>query len=338
MVILVSAIITTHNRLPLLQRAIQSVLTQTYQNMECIVVSDACDDGTEEYCSKRKDIKFVAISKLESKGGNYARNLGIKISKGKYVAFLDDDDYWLPTKIEKQVKLAEEKNCGFIYCQRCIEQITDGKTTYFEEESNSINTGDVSKKVLQSIFTTTSCILVKKDILLGNTLFDETLKFWQETELSIRIAQKTSFYCVPEFLIIYRVNTKDKNRLTNKFTPWLESVQYIFNKHKKLYKNLTQIEFLRYLALVWNDASYRAKIASSKGKAEMYGCLSEATQYLLNTNILRKKFLMYLPLLFPIIWYDIRKELALETKLLKISFKICQLIWSFYKKMKNFLI
>ena len=99
---LVSAIITTHNRKDLLKRAIDSVFAQTYPNIELIVVDDASNDGTSEMCDDNR-INYIFIPKLESHGGNYARNLGIKASKGEYCAFLDDDDYWLPTKIEKQV-------------------------------------------------------------------------------------------------------------------------------------------------------------------------------------------------------------------------------------------
>ncbi|WP_288911006.1 glycosyltransferase family 2 protein, partial [uncultured Thomasclavelia sp.] len=90
--VLVSAIITTHNRLELLKRAIQSVYNQTYSNIELIVVDDASDDGTKEW-AEQQSFKFIYIPKEKSKGGNYARNLGIKSSHGKYVAFLDDDDY-----------------------------------------------------------------------------------------------------------------------------------------------------------------------------------------------------------------------------------------------------
>ena len=85
---LVSAIITTHNRCELLVRAIESVLSQTYSELECIVVDDASEDETPEVC-KRYPVIYIQIPKEESRGGNYARNLGIKASKGAYCAFLE---------------------------------------------------------------------------------------------------------------------------------------------------------------------------------------------------------------------------------------------------------
>lgn len=91
---LVSAIITTHNRAELLTRAIESALGQTYREIEVIVVDDASTDNTREVCEKYP-IHYIHIPKAESRGGNYARNLGIRAVKGEYCAFLDDDDYWL---------------------------------------------------------------------------------------------------------------------------------------------------------------------------------------------------------------------------------------------------
>ena len=126
---LVSAIITTHNRLELLKRAIESVRTQTYSNMECIVVDDASTDGTYEYC-QGQPVRYLYIPPEESKGGNYARNRGIEMAQGEYVAFLDDDDCWLPEKTTKQVRLLEEKRCGLVYCDLTVENVSDKGIQY----------------------------------------------------------------------------------------------------------------------------------------------------------------------------------------------------------------
>lgn len=83
----VSAIITTHNREGLLKRAIESVLNQTYKNLECIVVDDNSTDNTREVCNQFP-VNYIYIPKEETRGGNYARNLGIKAASGDYCAFL----------------------------------------------------------------------------------------------------------------------------------------------------------------------------------------------------------------------------------------------------------
>ena len=129
---LVSAVITTHNRKDLLKRAIDSVFTQTYQPIELIVVDDASDDGTRDEFGANAKFQYIYVPQRESKGGNYARNLGIKASKGKYCAFLDDDDYWLPTKIEKQVQLIEQRNCDLVYCGRRNELVGKSDVRYVD--------------------------------------------------------------------------------------------------------------------------------------------------------------------------------------------------------------
>lgn len=256
---LVSAIITTHNRCELLQRAIESVFAQTYNNIECIVVDDASSDDTSKIC-EQYNLKYIYIPKEESKGGNYARNLGIKASKGKYCAFLDDDDYWLPKKIEKQVALINEKDCELVYCGRKLEIIaSDDSISYQDLLPSAEHWGDMHKKILWAICTTTTNILAKRSALLDVGLFDEELKFWQEYELTIRLAQRKPFYFVNEVLSVYRVDNNDNNRLTNKYTPWKSSVKYIHRKHKPLYKNLNIIEKMKMWSLFFYDASGRLK-------------------------------------------------------------------------------
>ena len=142
---LVSAIITTHNRQDLLLRAVRSVFSQTYKNIELIVVDDASNDRADELL-KEFNLQYIYIPKEESKGGNHARNTGILTAKGEYVALLDDDDYWLPTKIEKQVRLIEEKKSGIVYCGRIKERHQDGNISTSVDIKNM--EGDIRKEVL----------------------------------------------------------------------------------------------------------------------------------------------------------------------------------------------
>lgn len=255
---LVTAIITTHNRLNLLKRAIDSVFAQTYNNIELIVVDDASTDGTSKYCVQQP-LQYIFISKEESKGGNYARNLGIRAAKGKYVAFLDDDDYWLPTKIEKQVALIESKDCELVHCGRKLEIVKGDKVIYRDLLPNPLDYGDMHKKILLTICTTTTNILAKRDALFEVGLFDENLRFWQEYELTIRLAQRKPFYFVNEVLSVYRIDNTDKQRLTNKYYEWEEAVKYIHQKHAALYAKLNAIERFKVRLLVMNDAAMRCK-------------------------------------------------------------------------------
>lgn len=255
---LVSAVITTHNRLELLKRAVKSVYDQTYTNIELIVVDDGSEDGTKEWCEKQ-DFEYINIEPGTGKGGNYARNLGIKKAKGQYIAFLDDDDYWIEEKIEKQVALIEERKCELVHCGRMLEVVEGDNINYIAVLPDNSSAGDLSKSILWSICTTTSCILVKKDALLSVGLFDEELRFWQEYELTIRLAQRAPFYFVDAPLVVYRVDEKDKDRLTNKFYEWRRSVDYLYHKHHGLYDSLGFRDRVKVSFLKWCDAKVRAK-------------------------------------------------------------------------------
>jgi glycosyltransferase involved in cell wall biosynthesis len=103
----VSAVIPTRNRPVIVRRAIESVRAQTFQDFEIIVVVDGPDQATEEMIESIRDERIRVVSLPESVGGSEARNIGAQASRGEYVALLDDDDEWLPTKIEKQVAAAE---------------------------------------------------------------------------------------------------------------------------------------------------------------------------------------------------------------------------------------
>ena len=133
---LVSVIILTHNRLHLLKRAIDSVLSQSYDNIECIVVDNDSSDGTEDYCCGLEGIRYIHSTPSFGNGCNQARNLAISISNGEWCAFLDDDDCWMPNKIERQLEIALEKKCDVVYCGIKYEIID--KTTYYKSKSLTV--------------------------------------------------------------------------------------------------------------------------------------------------------------------------------------------------------
>lgn len=258
---LVSAIITTHNRCELLQRAIDAALNQTYHPMEVIVVDDASTDDTQNVCKRYGNrIIFIHISKEESRGGNHARNLGIKASHGEYCAFCDDDDCWMPDKTEKQMALMMTGEYELVHGGRKLEYIKPGGVEYKDTLPTSEKYGDMRKNILLTICaTTTTTILANRKALFEVGLFDESLGFWQEYELTIRMAQRKPFGAVIEPLCLYRVDMQDAHRLTNKYFAWRKAVKYIRNKHKALYANLTTREKLQVNALVHRDAMSRSK-------------------------------------------------------------------------------
>lgn len=114
---LVSVIIPTFNRYEFLQDAIESVKSQTYKNIEIIIVNDGSTDQNYYEKNFQKSFKFVNLAENQKIkygfGPGNIRNHGIKLAKGKYIAFLDDDDIWLETKLEEQLNLMLDKNIHF---------------------------------------------------------------------------------------------------------------------------------------------------------------------------------------------------------------------------------
>src|SRR5574341_1935425 len=113
----VSAIIPVYNGEKYIEDAIRSVLTQTFSDLELIIVDDGSTDKTGEICKGFLSDSRVKYIYQENQGVSSARNTGIKRSNGEYVAFLDADDYWLPDKTEEQIKFLKiHKEFGMVHC------------------------------------------------------------------------------------------------------------------------------------------------------------------------------------------------------------------------------
>src|SRR5579863_5890497 len=102
----VTAVIPTRNRPDLVCRAVRSVFSQTVTDLECIVVIDGPDSATMEALARIEDERLKVLALEENVGGNEARNLGAREARGEWVALLDDDDEWLPQRLEKQLAIA----------------------------------------------------------------------------------------------------------------------------------------------------------------------------------------------------------------------------------------
>lgn len=262
---LVSVIIPTYNRANLIGRAIQSVLNQTYRNIEIIIVDDASNDNTEEIVTKFHNINVVYIRHNCNKGGGAARNTGIKASNGQFIAFLDDDDEWLNDKLEKQVKtiLTLSSEWGGIYCG--FYRITDKKIKKIEVFKKGNLKTELLKEQLD--IGSSSTLLFIKKIILEIGLFDETFERNQDFELLIRFFRKYKLFSLEEPLVkIYTRNynipngemmAKVKYKYLSKYNTdiyeygldigneivaiqWL-GVAFIFAKERKIVQNIYYI-------------------------------------------------------------------------------------------------
>lgn len=277
---LFSAIITTRNRKELLEKAIESVLSQTVKDVECVVVDDASEDGTKETYEKDSRIVYVRIDAKDSRGGNYARNQGIAHATGEFLTFLDDDDTWASDKLEKQLALYQKHPGSVIFCGRTFRKVIDGNVQLHTVIPPKKFTGDISRLIRMTYVTSTSCLFFPRTLLekVGN--FDERLTFWQEYELCIRLAQVAEFHCVEEPLVVCLDEVGVKSRVSNKVLNWKENVSYIRNKHKALYDDLTFMENWAYHATLMKDAFRRHMRAGKKLKMLYYGFMRLVVEFI----------------------------------------------------------
>jgi len=226
----VSVIIPTYNRAHLIGRAIQSVLNQTYQDFEIIIVDDGSTDNTEEvikeYQEQDKRIRYIRHEK--NKGGSAARNTGIKLTRGEYIAFQDSDDEWLPEKLEKQMKVFENPppKVGVVYTG--FWRIENNKKIYIPFSWVKQKEGNIHKELLKGNFVTTQSIVARKECFKKAGMFDEKLPRFQDWELVIRLSKYYDFKCIDEPLLI-SYYTLDSISANNE--GYIKALKLILSKH-----------------------------------------------------------------------------------------------------------
>lgn len=215
---LVSVVVPTYSRSELLLQALASVDEQTYKNLEIIVVDDngrGSDQQRETEakiesfaCNSRRICRYVI--REQNGGGALARNTGIRVSNGEYVAFLDDDDQWLPEKIELQVEaMADNKTVGLSYVH-CREIMEDGS---YVDIRRTVNGNALIEQALCSCIATTSQWVVRRDALIEVGGFSDTPSKQDGILLYKLLLSGYEILCVPEILSIY--NNKSHNRISN---------------------------------------------------------------------------------------------------------------------------
>ncbi len=187
---LVSVVIPFYSGIKWLDEALQSVLNQTYTQYEVLVINDGSKENISNIEEKYEG-KVNFIHK-ENGGPATARNRGIQEAKGKYIAFLDSDDMWLPEKLEKQVELMEEKNA--VWSQHSFEMFWDEKT-----KKKTVNTskyrGNVYKDCYISFKIQTSCVMVKRDnIIKDEIIFPIDKRYGQDSSFYKQLAKKYEMF------------------------------------------------------------------------------------------------------------------------------------------------
>ncbi len=194
----VSVVIPTYNRLPKVKDAIDSVLSQTYRDFEFWVVDDGSTDGTGEALRVfGNKIKYIS---QDNRGASAARNLGARVSRGKYLAFLDSDDLWEPEKLEIQVKCMEE-NPQFPLCYTDEIWIRKGIRVNPKKRHGKYS-GWIFEKCLPLCIISPSSALMKRALFEETGGFDETLPVCEDYDFWLRVTCRYPVLFIDQKLII----------------------------------------------------------------------------------------------------------------------------------------
>ena len=196
---LVSVIIPSYNRAQLSLRAIESVLKQTYKNIELIFVNDG---STEDYSVIESLLSDAGAKyfKTINQGVSEARNLGIRESTGDFIAFLDSDDEWVETKLEKQVNIFRE-HPEYRIVQACERWIRNGKEINIPQRLKPAH-GESFEKALEHCCIGPSSVLIKKEVFNDLGVFDPVLRICEDYDLWLRVLDRYPVYCIQEELNI----------------------------------------------------------------------------------------------------------------------------------------
>ncbi len=225
---LVSVVIPTCNRAGLLRRAIASVLRQTYDHIEVIVIDDASTDDTRNVVESFGDQRIRYLRHASNQGGAATRNTGIDAATGEYIAFLDDDDEWVPEKTQKQLEVLTRFDAVLCTCQ------VNGRSMAKQTARATITLEDLKRSPYAVGGTG---VLMAKAAIVKELRFDETLRISQDWDLFIRLAQKCEIAYLNEPLLIY--NEGEHERITNKRAKLtaaeMEPYMRMLDKHKSFF-------------------------------------------------------------------------------------------------------
>ncbi|KZZ58216.1 hypothetical protein A3762_08295 [Oleiphilus sp. HI0125] len=201
----VSVVIPAYNRASYINQTVDSVLNQTYQNIELIVVDDASTDGTfEKLQSYGEKITLLTHEGHQNKGQAASINLGLAKASGDYFAILDSDDFWELNKLDIQVDFLDKNpDIGLVYCNGYGVD-SNGKRYYDFYDKDPCEQNDPNRVLLDCYILLPQNSLVRKEVYNQAGFFNEEYRSAQDHDMLIRIAEVTKFAYLPDYVFNYR--------------------------------------------------------------------------------------------------------------------------------------
>jgi len=251
----ISIIIPTKNRPKLLERAVNSILEQNYEDWELFIINDSENKISINFSDPRIQIAY----NNNKPGANGARNTGISLAKGKYIAFLDDDDTWRQDKLLKQITIMDSSEAILCYTGKNI--IIQKKNSSIKEYS--YKTSFIAPKTtlqLHNYIGTTSSVIIRSDVLNDCIKFDEEIHSLQDYDLYLQLVEKGEFVGIPEALVTYYFD-ESINHLSVNNKAMFFSARKIYLKQK----GFSRLSILLGLFVIIVQKSYKKIYYTNKG-------------------------------------------------------------------------
>ena len=237
----VDIIMPNYNKGQFLEKTINSVITQTYKNWHLYIIDDNSTDNSVEVINKFSSLKNITIAKLhKNKGPAFCRNYGMRISQSKYIAFIDSDDGWTKSKLERQISFMEKNNFNFTYTDYTPFFEINGKKN-FKKKTNIKNYFDYESFIKNSSINTTTMIIRRS--ILRNHRFKK-IKMHEDYLFKCKILKNNNIANkLNENTAFYRILNKSRSRKRLQSIYWLWYINRNFNKINFI-KNLILIIFV----------------------------------------------------------------------------------------------
>ncbi len=200
---LVSVVIATYNMGQYLPQAVDSILQQTWKNLEVIVVDDGSTDNTPDVMQNYSNDSRVNYIRNKNQGQPKAKNCGIKNTKGNFIAFCDADDFWEPNKLEIQIPLFADPKVGVVYSE--VSFIDEHNNSFTKEHHEIRHSGKITNQMLIENFVPFGTSVIRRKCIEKNGIFDEEFRMGIDWDLWLRYSLDWEFVYTPEKTYVYRV-------------------------------------------------------------------------------------------------------------------------------------
>lgn len=265
---MISVVIPSYNRAATIERSVNSVLNQTYKDIEVIVVDDCSTDNTFDVVKKLINadnrVRYYKLDK--NSGACVARNKGLELAQGEYIAFQDSDDEWLPEKLELQMKAMTKNQADACFCQ------FTRFNAHGEMVVPNLESGFVPRDVLLAESIVSTQTLIGKKHIFDNVKFDSAMPRLQDYDIVVRLSKNSTFYLLAQPLVnMY----EQSDSISTNWEKLKTAMEVLKRKYQEDIKNNKKMDY--YLTENLAHSKEKLKTSSIKERTHCFALKSTFT-------------------------------------------------------------